>query len=174
MRAGRGGAVWRVGVLKCMWHVCTSWRCVVGVVHWGRRDVVHMFGRWVRGRRGKGGGGAYVWDGGPGRRGCWWCVRGGGGSLPAADMQLSTGCLCSCCVCVCAACFRKLSLSRNLPCEGCRGIGTKSGKKYECQVCGRVAVAGNGRSSCSKQCQVCGRVAVAGNGRRRWPGSSRR
>lgn len=30
---------------------------------------------------------------------------------------------------------KKLSLSRNLPCETCSGSGTKSGKKYECSTC---------------------------------------
>eukprot|EP00197_Chlamydomonas_leiostraca_P013031 CAMPEP_0202868736 /NCGR_PEP_ID=MMETSP1391-20130828/11043_1 /ASSEMBLY_ACC=CAM_ASM_000867 /TAXON_ID=1034604 /ORGANISM="Chlamydomonas leiostraca, Strain SAG 11-49" /LENGTH=432 /DNA_ID=CAMNT_0049548941 /DNA_START=149 /DNA_END=1447 /DNA_ORIENTATION=- len=30
---------------------------------------------------------------------------------------------------------KKLSLSRNLPCDGCKGSGTKSGKKYECGTC---------------------------------------
>lgn len=30
---------------------------------------------------------------------------------------------------------KKLSLSRNLPCDGCKGSGTKSGKKYECSTC---------------------------------------
>lgn len=33
---------------------------------------------------------------------------------------------------------RKLSMSRQLPCDTCRGSGTKSGKKYECQVRGRT------------------------------------
>eukprot|EP00199_Chlamydomonas_sp_CCMP681_P000879 CAMPEP_0119104064 /NCGR_PEP_ID=MMETSP1180-20130426/2374_1 /TAXON_ID=3052 ORGANISM="Chlamydomonas cf sp, Strain CCMP681" /NCGR_SAMPLE_ID=MMETSP1180 /ASSEMBLY_ACC=CAM_ASM_000741 /LENGTH=447 /DNA_ID=CAMNT_0007088733 /DNA_START=11 /DNA_END=1354 /DNA_ORIENTATION=- len=30
---------------------------------------------------------------------------------------------------------KKLSLSRNLPCDSCKGSGTKSGRKYECGVC---------------------------------------
>lgn len=30
---------------------------------------------------------------------------------------------------------KKLSLSRNLPCDTCSGSGTKSGKKYECSTC---------------------------------------
>ncbi|KAL6746893.1 molecular chaperone [Haematococcus lacustris] len=30
---------------------------------------------------------------------------------------------------------KKLSLSRNLPCDACKGAGTKTGKKYECQPC---------------------------------------
>eukprot|EP00983_Pelagomonas_calceolata_P066003 1148822-Pelagomonas_calceolata.AAC.2 len=30
---------------------------------------------------------------------------------------------------------KKLSLSRNLQCSGCKGAGTKSGKKYECTTC---------------------------------------
>eukprot|EP00798_Chlamydomonas_sp_ICE-L_P019376 gene19376-26025_t len=30
---------------------------------------------------------------------------------------------------------KKLSLSRNLPCDTCRGSGTKTGKKYECTTC---------------------------------------
>lgn len=30
---------------------------------------------------------------------------------------------------------KKLSLSRNLLCDGCKGSGTKSGKKYECTTC---------------------------------------
>ncbi|MEW5300082.1 MAG: hypothetical protein WDW38_002919 [Sanguina aurantia] len=30
---------------------------------------------------------------------------------------------------------KKLSLARNLPCDSCRGSGSKSGKKYECQPC---------------------------------------
>lgn len=30
---------------------------------------------------------------------------------------------------------KKLSLSRNLPCEACKATGTKSGKKYECSTC---------------------------------------
>lgn len=33
---------------------------------------------------------------------------------------------------------RKLSLSRNLPCDPCKGTGTKSGKKYECAVSGQL------------------------------------
>lgn len=31
-------------------------------------------------------------------------------------------------------CTKKMSLSRNLPCDPCHGTGTKSGKKYECSV----------------------------------------
>ena len=34
---------------------------------------------------------------------------------------------------------KKLSLSRNLPCDACSGHGTKSGKKYECTVSVRGA-----------------------------------
>uniref|UniRef100_A0A7R9YYF8 Uncharacterized protein n=1 Tax=Chlamydomonas euryale TaxID=1486919 RepID=A0A7R9YYF8_9CHLO len=30
---------------------------------------------------------------------------------------------------------KKLSLSRNLPCDPCKGTGSKSGKKYECTTC---------------------------------------
>lgn len=30
---------------------------------------------------------------------------------------------------------KKLSMSRNLTCDGCRGAGTKSGRKYECGTC---------------------------------------
>lgn len=30
---------------------------------------------------------------------------------------------------------KKLSMSRNLTCDGCRGAGTKSGRKYECSTC---------------------------------------
>lgn len=30
---------------------------------------------------------------------------------------------------------KKLSLSRNLPCDACKAVGTKSGKKYECTTC---------------------------------------
>lgn len=30
---------------------------------------------------------------------------------------------------------KKLSLSRNMPCEGCKGSGTKSGRKMECGTC---------------------------------------
>lgn len=30
---------------------------------------------------------------------------------------------------------KKLSLSRNLPCSNCNGVGTKSGRRYECNTC---------------------------------------
>lgn len=30
---------------------------------------------------------------------------------------------------------RKLTLSRNIPCDSCKGVGTKSGRKYECGTC---------------------------------------
>lgn len=30
---------------------------------------------------------------------------------------------------------KKLSMSRNMPCDTCKGNGTKSGKKYECNTC---------------------------------------
>lgn len=30
---------------------------------------------------------------------------------------------------------RKLSLSRNIKCDTCGGSGTKSGKRYQCEVC---------------------------------------
>ncbi|PNH11245.1 Chaperone protein dnaJ 2 [Tetrabaena socialis] len=73
---------------------------------------------------------------------------------------------------------KKLSMSRQLPCDTCRGTGSKTGKRYECQVCQGTGVqvslrplgpgmmqqiqsrcsncAGNGYSTPpSDQCQSC-------------------
>lgn len=35
---------------------------------------------------------------------------------------------------------RKLSLSRNVPCEACKAIGTKSGTTYQCHGCGGTGI----------------------------------
>ena len=66
--------------------------------------------------------------------------RDGGGHYGSASVQAQTSCCCRLKISLDEmynGAVRKLSLSRNIKCEPCSGSGTKSGRRYQCEVRGR-------------------------------------